>query len=132
MQPSSFSQNHFTPIKVIHKQAKKPIRRKRIDLPCGCSIYRTINCEHHGFTHRGVHHCSSSNEWRTYLGNHKSPIFQDPQPPTAAIQRKPRHYPYPNTVQPQPQEGVGDSQMLSQLEDIHSLTTSDIAFLEGI
>ncbi|CAZ40065.1 AC2 protein [Clerodendrum golden mosaic Jiangsu virus] len=132
MQHSSPSRSHYTPIKVIHKQAKRPIRRKRIDLACGCSIYKSVDCEHHGFTHRGVHHCSSSDEWRTYMGYRQSPLFQDPKPPQETVQHEPRHHTNSSPIQPQPKEGVGDSQVFSQLEDLHSFTSSDIAFLKGI
>nr|ARM20156.1 transcriptional activator [Jacquemontia yellow vein virus] len=69
-----------------HRIAKKrAVRRRRIDLDCGCSIYISINCRNHGFTHRGTHHCSSGKEWRVYLEGTKSPLFQDIQPRGPAI-----------------------------------------------
>lgn len=43
---------------------KRQIRRRRLDLPCGCSIFKNISCSGHGYTHRGIHHCSTSDEWR--------------------------------------------------------------------
>nr|ABJ52837.1 transcriptional activator protein [Tomato leaf curl Dharwad virus] len=135
MQNSSPSTSHYTqvPIKVQHKIAKKrSIRRKRIDLPCGCSYYLHINCHIHGFTHRGTHHCSSSDEWRVYLQGSKSPLFQDHKAPQAPVQLQPRHHSSPDTVQSQPEESIGDTQMLPGLHSFHSLTTSDLAFLEGI
>nr|AXE43634.1 TrAP protein [Croton yellow vein mosaic virus] len=78
MRPSSPSKAHSTqvPIKVQHKIAKKGIRRRRVDLPCGCSYFISIACHNHGFTHRGTHHCRSSREWRVYLGDSKSPYFK--------------------------------------------------------
>nr|UEE01012.1 trans-activating protein [Begomovirus mozlegume]UEE01018.1 trans-activating protein [Begomovirus mozlegume] len=135
MLSSSTSPSRSTqiPIKVKHRLAKKKqIRRRRVDLPCGCSYYLSIQCANHGFTHRGRHHCSSSSEWRLYLDSPKSAIFQSsPTPRTPdehAIQRNNHQDP----IQPQPQESLGDSQMLDDLEHIHSLTESDLAFLESL
>nr|QHB15524.1 AC2 [Begomovirus sp.] len=122
MQPSSSS----TPpsIKPKHRIAKKrAVRRRRIDLHCGCSIYVHINCANHGFTHRGTHHCSSSQEWRFYLGGSKSPIFQDIPcrgPPVHSDQNLPR----PHPVQPQPQEGAGSTQGLPELPDLDEIDSS--------
>ncbi|AGO45836.1 transcriptional activator protein [East African cassava mosaic virus] len=102
MRYSSPSQSHSSPppIKARHRQAKiRAPRRRRIDLSCGCSIYRSINCHNHGFTHRGTHHCSSSAEWRIYMGDTKSPIFQNPQPQQQAVQHEPRHHRCPDSVQ---------------------------------
>nr|CAM84519.1 AC2 protein [Pepper yellow vein Mali virus]CAM84525.1 AC2 protein [Pepper yellow vein Mali virus]CAM84560.1 AC2 protein [Pepper yellow vein Mali virus] len=135
MQPSSPSTGHSTqvPIKVIHRRAKtKAIRRKRIDLDCGCSYYLHIDCINHGFTHRGVHHCSSGREWRVYLGTNQSPVFQDHQTRQQTIPTGTRHHYSSDTVQLQPAEGFGDTQMFSDLPDLDSLTTSDIEFLKGL
>ncbi|AEA11181.1 AC2 protein [Vernonia yellow vein Fujian virus] len=135
MQPSSPSTSRCTPvpIKVLHRAAKrKPIRRKRIDLPCGCTYYRSINCHNHGFTHRGTHHCSSSDEWRIYLGGTKSPIFQDPKPPQKTIPDGQRHHRNEDPVQLQPEESVGTSNVFLDIQDLDSFTTSDIAFLKSI
>nr|WNP90997.1 transcriptional activator protein [Citharexylum leaf curl virus] len=135
MQPSSPSRAHSTqvPIKVQHRAAKRrAIRRKRVDLNCGCSYYVHINCHNHGFTHRGTHHCSSGDEWRVYLGGSKSPLFQDHRAPQQAILHEPRHHPPQSPVQPQPQEGTGDNEVLLGLDDLHSFTTSDWAFLKSL
>nr|QAY29069.1 transcriptional activator protein [Rose leaf curl virus] len=135
MQHSSPSQSHCTqvPIKVQHRLAKRrAIRRKRVDLECGCSYYVHINCHNHGFTHRGIHHCSSGNEWRVYLGSPKSPVFQDPQPRPKATPHEPRHHPHQGPVQSQPQEGAGDNEVFLGLEDPHSFTSSDWAFLKSL
>nr|AEO17905.1 transcription activator protein [African cassava mosaic virus]AEO17940.1 transcription activator protein [African cassava mosaic virus]AEO17961.1 transcription activator protein [African cassava mosaic virus]AEO17973.1 transcription activator protein [African cassava mosaic virus] len=135
MQSSSPSQNHSTqvPIKVTHRQVKKrAIRRRRVDLVCGCSYYLHINCFNHGFTHRGTHHCSSSNEWRVYLGNKQSPVFHNHQAPTTTIPAEPGHHNSPGSIQSQPEEGAGDSQMFSQLRDLDDLTASDWSFLKGL
>ncbi|UWT60801.1 transcription activator protein [Papaya leaf crumple virus] len=135
MQHSSPSQSHCTqvPIKVQHRLAKRrAIRRKRVDLECGCSYYVHINCHNHGFTHRGIHHCSSSNEWRVYLGGSKSPLFQDPQPRPKATQHEPRHHQHQGPVQSQPQEESGDNEVFLGLEDPHSFTSSDLAFLKSL
>ncbi|CAI26284.1 AC2 [Tomato leaf curl Comoros virus] len=135
MQHSSPSTSHSTqlPIKVQHRIAKKKaVRRRRVDLDCGCSYYLHINCIDHGFSHRGTHHCSSSTEWRVYLGDTKSPIFQDYRPRQPAIQHAPRHHISPDKIQPQPEEGTGDSQMFSQLQGLDELTASDWSFLKRI
>nr|QGA69844.1 transactivator protein [Ocimum yellow vein virus] len=124
------------PIKVQHKIAKQTkrttIRRKRIDLRCGCSYFLSIDCHNHGFSHRGEYHCSSVNEWRLYLRRTESPIFQNFIPPQQTIPDGTRHSSGPSQIQPQPQEGVGDSEVFSELQDLHSFTTSDIAFLKSI
>nr|WBU87207.1 transcriptional activator protein [Papaya leaf curl virus] len=134
MRPSSPSKAHSTqvPIKVQHRLAKKGIRRRRVDLDCGCSYYLSINCRNHGFTHRGTHHCSSSTEWRVYLGDSKSPLFQDIGAPQQSIQHDRRHNDNTNTVQSQPEESVGDTQMFSELPNLDDFTASDWSFLKGI
>ncbi|CBX51440.1 transcritional activation protein [Ageratum leaf curl Cameroon virus] len=135
MRPSSPSTSHSTqvPIKVQHRIAKqKVVRRKRVDLECGCSYFIHINCSNHGFTHRGTHHCASSLEWRFYLGDTKSPVFQDNQPRRETVQLPTRHNNSTNQVQPQPAEGVGDSQVFSELQSLDELTPSDWSFLKGI
>ncbi|ABO31311.1 C2 [Tomato leaf curl Sudan virus] len=127
--PSRCSQ---VPIKVQHRTAKtKTVRRKRIDLNCGCSYYLHLNCINHGFTHRGTHHCSSSPEWRFYLGDKKSPVFQDNRPQSEAISNEPRHHFNANKIQSQHQEGTGDSQMFSELPNLDELTASDWSFLKS-
>nr|CDR32842.1 Transcriptional Activator Protein [Catharanthus yellow mosaic virus]CRL92714.1 Transcriptional activator protein [Cathranthus yellow vein mosaic virus] len=135
MQPSSPSKAHYTqvPIKVRHRAAKRrAIRRKRVDLNCGCSYYVHINCHNHGFTHRGIHHCSSSREWRVYLGDSKSPLFQDNRTPQQATQHEPRHHQHQGPVQSQPQEETGDNEVFLGLEDPHSFTSSNWAFLKSL
>nr|AGM20533.1 TrAP protein [Tomato yellow leaf curl Yunnan virus] len=134
MQNSSPSRNHCTqvPIKVQHRIAKKSVRRRRVDLPCGCTYYYSISCANHGLSHRGTHHCNSSREWRVYLDGSKSPIFQNNQTRPATVLNEPRHNHDPNTVQPQPEESVGTTPMFSDLPDLDSLTTSDLAFLKSI
>ncbi|AUT11873.1 TrAP [Polygala garcinii associated virus] len=135
MQSSSSYPNHCTQdVKIAHKAAKKKkiIRRKRIDLDCGCTIYVHIDCHNHGFTHRGTHHCTSRKEWRFYLDGTKRPLFQDN--PTRH-QTSPVGHGYhtpPNQVQPQPEESVGDAQVLPQFSHLDPPTASDIAFLEGL
>ncbi|AAB87608.1 transcription activation protein [Cowpea golden mosaic virus] len=135
MQSSSTSPSRSTqiPIKVRHRIAKKKqIRRRRVDLTCGCSYYLAIECANHGFTHRGVHHCSSSAEWRLYLDSPKCNIFQGDEPPRMGngitVPRNSNSTP----VQPQPQESLGDSQMLDDIDYLNSLTESDLAFLESL
>ncbi|ABG79571.1 C2 protein [Tomato yellow leaf curl Indonesia virus-[Lembang]] len=135
MQNSSPSRDHCTqvPIKVQHRIAKKKIiRRRRVDLNCGCSYYVSINCANHGFTHRGVHHCSSSQEWRLYLGDSKSPLFQDTQPSQPAVQHEPRRDNNTAAVQPQPEESVGNTPVFSDVPSLDLLTPSDWAFLKSL
>ncbi|ADQ13208.1 AC2 protein [Papaya leaf crumple virus-Panipat 8 [India:Panipat:Papaya:2008]] len=135
MQHSSPSQSHCTqvPIKVQHRLAKRrAFRRKRVDLECGCSYYVHINCHNHGFTHRGIHHCRSCNEWRVYLGNPKSPLFQDNRTPQQAVPNEGRHHLRSDTIQSQPQEETGDNELFLGLEDPHSFTSSDLAFLKSL
>nr|QIT07046.1 AC2 [Chilli leaf curl virus]UUF95118.1 transcriptional activator protein [Chilli leaf curl virus]UUF95166.1 transcriptional activator protein [Chilli leaf curl virus] len=134
MRPSSPSKAHSTqvPIKVQHRLAKKGTRRRRVDLDCGCSYFIALRCHGYGFTHRGTHHCSSSREWRVYLGDNKSPVFQDNRAPQPAIPEEPRHHHRADTVQSQPEESVGDTQMFSNLPNLDDLTASDWSFLKGI
>ncbi|AAG15547.1 trans-activation protein [Tomato rugose mosaic virus] len=111
-------------IKVQHRAAKRrAIRRRRIDLQCGCSIFVHIDCAGHGFTHRGTHHCTSGREWRVYLGNIKSPLFQDVQRRGHTIHED-QSLPRPNTVQPQPEESTGSPQGLSQLPNLDDIPES--------
>nr|ANW72118.1 TrAP [Indian cassava mosaic virus] len=135
MRPSSPSKDRSTqvPIKVQHRAAKrKAIRRRRVDLNCGCSYYVHINCHNHGFTHRGTHHCSSGNEWRIYLGGSKSPLFQDHPARQPAVRNETGHNNHPDTLQPQPEESVGTTSMLDGFQGLDDLTASDLAFLESI
>nr|WNV28191.1 Transcription activator protein [Tomato leaf curl Karnataka virus] len=134
MRSSSHSNAHSiqVPKKVQHRIAKRGTRRRRVDLPCGCSYFIAIACHDHGFTHRGTHHCGSSREWRVYLGDSKSPIFQNNRARQPAIPHEPRHHHRPNTVQPQPAESVGDTQMFPSLPNLDGLTASDWSFLKGI
>nr|AAW50871.1 transactivator protein [Mungbean yellow mosaic India virus] len=119
MRSSTPSRNHCSPpsIKVQHRVAKKKaIRRSRIDLKCGCSYYIHIHCRNYGFSHRGEHHCSSTQEWRLYLGGAKSPLFQDhaPQSNSSRIQNElSPNYAY---VQSQVERNTGDAQVLPGLE----------------
>nr|AOA49823.1 transcription activator protein [Chilli leaf curl virus] len=134
MRPSSPSQAHSTqvPIKVQHRLAKKGTRRRRVDLDCGCSYFIALRCHGYGFTHRGTHHCSSSREFRVYLGDNKSPVFHNRRASQPAIPDEPRHHHRPSTVQSQPEESVGDTQMFPSLPNLDDLTASDWSFLKGI
>ncbi|AEA76829.1 TrAP [Chilli leaf curl virus-India [India/Noida/2007]] len=134
MRPSSPSKAHSTqvPIKVQHRLAKKGTRRRRVDLHCVVIFHRITLTPANGFTHRGTHHCSSSREFRVYLGDNKSPVFQDNRAPQPAILEEPRHHHHPDTVQSQPEESVGDTQMFSNLPNLDDLTASDWSFLKGI
>ncbi|UMM45349.1 transcriptional activator protein [Galium leaf distortion virus] len=108
-------------IKPRHRAAKTRIRRRRIDLNCGCSFYQHIDCANHGFSHRGTHHCGSGREWRFYLGGAKSPLFQDNQCTTAGVHNN-HNIPRPNTVQPQPEEQVGSTQSVPELPDMDTFS----------
>nr|QCC88878.1 transcriptional activator protein [Tomato leaf curl Bangladesh virus] len=134
MRSSSPSKAHSTqvPIKVQHKLAKKGNRRRRVDLPCGCSYFIALACNDHGFTHRGTHHCSSNREWRVYLGDSKSPLFQDNRTPQQAIPHEGRHNDNPNSVQLQPAESSGSAQVFSSLPNLDDFTASDWSILKGL
>ncbi|ADB45303.1 transcriptional activator protein [Tomato leaf curl Patna virus [Tobacco]] len=135
MQNSSPSPSRCTqvPIKVQHRIAKKrPVRRRRIDLPCGCFYLFGLDCASHGFTHRGTHHCNSGREWRVYLDGQKSPLFQDIPTPRETISIQQRHNHHTSPVQLQPEESVGDTPVFSNLPNLDSFTSSDLAFLKSI
>nr|QCW63917.1 transactivator protein [Tobacco leaf curl Cuba virus] len=120
----SSSPSHPPSIKIAHRQAKRrAIRRRRIDLRCGCSIYFHIDCTGHGFTHRGTHHCTSGGEWRVYLGDRKSPVFQDIQSRGSAVHED-KSVPHPDTVQPQPEESVASPQSLPELPSLDDIDDS--------
>nr|AEX55203.1 transcription activator protein [Squash leaf curl China virus] len=134
MQSSSQSKNHSIPVakESLHPRKKKNIRRRRIDLPCGCSYYMSIDCHDHGFTHRGIHHCGSSRGWRVYLGSSKSPIFQNNKTRYQTVPNRTRHNQSADNVQPQPAESTGASQMCSNVPNLDGLTPSDWDFLESL
>ncbi|AAM12372.1 transactivator protein Trap [Sida mottle virus] len=111
-------------IKPRHRAAKKRgTRRRRIDLECGCSIYVHISCSNNGFTHRGTHHCASSREWRLYLGDNKSPVFQD-IPRRGPVVHDDQSVPRTDTVQPQPQESIGSPQGIPELPSLDDISDS--------
>nr|ATI96915.1 transcriptional activator protein [Tomato yellow mottle virus] len=111
-------------IKPHHRNAKRrAIRRKRIDLNCGCSIFLHINCSNNGFTHRGEHHCASGREFRFYLGCSKSPLFQDVSSRRANLHID-QNLPHSNKVQPQPQEGTESSQSFPELPSLDDINSS--------
>nr|WBQ68027.1 transcriptional activator protein [Squash leaf curl China virus] len=134
MQSSSQLKNHSIPVakESLPKKKKKSIRRRRIDLQCGCTYYMSINCHDHGFTHRGVHHCGSRNEWRVYLERPKSTLFQNIETRQQTLPGRPRHNQSADNVQPQSAESSGDSQMFSNLPNLDGLTPSDWDFLESL
>nr|UOL66013.1 transcriptional activator protein [Tomato leaf curl New Delhi virus] len=134
MQSSSHSKNHSIPVAKtsLPQKKKKSIRRRRVDLQCGCTYYMSINCHDHGFTHRGVHHCGSSREWRVYLGSSKSPLFQSNEAPREGFKHRERYHNDQNTVQSQPEESVGNTPVFSDLPNLDGLTPSDWAFLESL
>nr|ATY73868.1 transactivator protein [Okra yellow mosaic Mexico virus] len=120
----SSSPSHPPSIKIAHRQAKRrAIRRRRIDLECGCSIYLHIGCTGHGFTHRGTHHCTSEREWRLYLGDRKSPLFQD-VPSRRPTIHEDQSIPHTATVQPQPEESVASPQSLPELPSLDDIDDS--------
>nr|ALT14565.2 Trap [Sida yellow net virus] len=111
-------------IKVQHRAAKRRgTRRRRIDIQCGCTVYVHINCSNHGFTHRGTHHCASGREWRLYLGDNKSPVFQD-IPRRGHVVHDDQSVPRADTVQPQPQESIGSPQGIPELPSLDDISDS--------
>ncbi|CBA34960.1 AC2 protein [Velvet bean severe mosaic virus] len=121
MRNSTPSKNHSSPpsIKAQHRCAKrKAIRRRRIDLSCGCTYYMHIRCANYGFTHRGEHHCNSTKEWRIYLGDKQSPLFRDfgtlPNPTRIENDSNQNE----NQVQPQSEESTANAQVLPELDNL--------------
>nr|ASF23359.1 transcriptional activator protein [Tomato mild yellow leaf curl Aragua virus] len=111
-------------IKPQHRLAKKrAVRRRRIDLNCGCSIFLHINCADHGFTHRGEHHCVSGREFRFYLGGSKSPLFQDVPSRRPHVHNE-QGLPHTNPVQLQPQEGTESTQSIPELPSLDDISSS--------
>ncbi|ABV53457.1 transcription activator protein [Macroptilium yellow mosaic virus] len=111
-------------IKAQHRLAKRrAIRRRRLDLNCGCSIFLHINCHDHGFTHRGEHHCASGREFRFYLGGSKSPLFQDHHGGGSTIHSN-KDLPHTSQSQPQRAESVGSPQSLLQLPSLDDINDS--------
>nr|ALQ10810.1 AC2 [West African Asystasia virus 1] len=133
--PPSYTSKHLStpvPIKVSHRLAKKRRqRRKTINLRCGCAFLISESCTDYGFSHRGIHHCSSSAEWNILLGTEESNIHNDNRTHRQTIQHEPRHTEHPNQVQPQPEEGFRDSQMLFELQGLDEIEEFDISVLEG-
>ncbi|ALQ10819.1 AC2 [West African Asystasia virus 1] len=117
--PPSFVSKHLStpvPIKVSHRLAKKRRqRRQAINLKCGCSFLISRNCSNYGFTHRGVHHCASSKEWHIHLGDQESTTHESNTIRPSPLQHVTQHHTPADTVQPQPQEDPGNSQMLHEL-----------------
>lgn len=110
-------------IKSAHRIAKSRGRRKRLDLQCGCSYYFHTNCYNYGFTHRGLHYCNSSTEWRSYLGIKKSIVFEDDTRwINDGVDR--RDLQHPDPIQPQSEKITGNTQMLPQLQDLDDTKTS--------
>ncbi|QCB65756.1 trans-activating protein [Tomato chlorotic leaf curl virus] len=111
-------------IKTKHRIAKKrAIRRRRIDLNCGCTIYVNLNCHGYGFTHRGTHHCTSGREWRLYLGDNKSPVFQDVQSRRHPVHDDQSISP-PDKVQSQPEESVASPQGIPEFPSLDDISDS--------
>nr|AIQ86465.1 AC2 [Squash leaf curl virus] len=113
-------------IKAQHRIAKKrAVRRRRIDLDCGCSIYIHINCakDGNGFTHMGRHHCASGREFRFYLGGSKSPLFQDVQRGGSTLHAH-KDIPHSYPVQPQPEESTKSSQSVPELPSLDGIDSS--------
>ncbi|AGD98619.1 transactivating protein [Sida yellow mosaic Alagoas virus] len=111
-------------IKIQHRASKKrATRRRRIDCTCGCSIYVHINCSNHGFTHRGIHHCASGREWRLYMGDNKSPLFQDNKGRGSSLHQH-QDLPHQHQIQPQPEESIGSPQSIPQFPGLDDISDS--------
>ncbi|CAP78912.1 AC2 protein [Ageratum yellow vein virus - [G129]] len=135
MQNSSPSTAHCTqvPIKVQHRIAKrKPIRRRRVDLTCGCSYYFGIDCANHGFSHRGNYSlqlnarvaCIPGRSKIPYISRYPSTTRDHSTTTTTSYRSK-----YNSSTT---EESVGNTPVFSELPDLDSLTTSDLAFLKSI
>ncbi|AHB52746.1 transcriptional activator protein [Spinach yellow vein Sikar virus] len=134
MRSSSPSKAHSTHalIKVQHRLAKKGTRRRRVDLPCGCSYFRPIICHAPMLSHRGTHHCSSTQPEESVGDTQMFPSLPNLDAPQQAIPNEQRHHHRPDTVQSQPEESVGDTQMFPSLPNLDDLTASDWSFLKGL
>ncbi|KAL6978442.1 hypothetical protein U1Q18_020110 [Sarracenia purpurea var. burkii] len=112
MPNSSSSHNHYSPPKnqkALHQRAKKrSIRRRRIDLFCGCTIYVHINCANDGFTHRGATHAIANAHWRVILGIEEPTLHQGNREDDR-LQLEPS-IPDDNNVQPQPPQRAQSAQ----------------------
>nr|UFI08383.1 transcriptional activator protein [Mungbean yellow mosaic India virus] len=121
MRSSTPSRNHCSPpsIKVQHRVAKKrAIRRSRIDLTCGCSYYIHINCRNYGFSHRGEHHCSSTQEWRLSMGGAKSGVYQNHAAQCDTSGTRNDGNQSPHNIQPQVEVCTVDAQAIGGNEAI--------------
>ncbi|KAL6961858.1 hypothetical protein U1Q18_043448 [Sarracenia purpurea var. burkii] len=103
MPNSSSSPNHYSlpkNQKQLHQRSKKrSIRRRRIDLFCGCTIYVHINCANDGFTHRGGTHAIANAHWRVIPGIEEPTLHQGNREDDG-LQLEPS-IPDDNNVQPQ-------------------------------
>ncbi|KAL6994241.1 hypothetical protein U1Q18_012348 [Sarracenia purpurea var. burkii] len=123
MPPPSSSHNHYSPPKnqkQLHQRAKKrSIRRRRIDLFCGCTIYVHINCANDGFTHRGDTHAIANAHWHVILGIEEPSLHQANR--EGYGQQVEPSVPHDNNVQPQPPQITQSSQGSIPFPDLDKL-----------
>ncbi|AUT11867.1 TrAP [Juncus maritimus associated virus] len=117
--PPSSVQIQIPPQKLIHKKAKAPKRRKRINCPCQCIIYRHPDCEH-GFSHRGYNHCTPG-QFRDMVRRTEEPNQCQHRQGLGHLPNIQQRIPGHSQVQPQPEESTGTSQMLDNIQDLDDL-----------
>ncbi|KAL6952808.1 hypothetical protein U1Q18_010687 [Sarracenia purpurea var. burkii] len=97
----------------------KIVRRRRIDLLCGCTIYVHINCANDGFTHRGHNHAIANAHWRVILGFEESSLHQgNRQGYNKPVELSVLHH---NNVQPQLEESTESPQGSIPLPDMDNI-----------
>ncbi|AEI91431.1 transcriptional regulator [West African Asystasia virus 1] len=120
--PPSYTSKHLStpvPIKVSHRLAKKRRqRRKTINLRCGCAFLISESCTDYGFSHRGVHHCTSSKQWHIHLGDQESTTHEGNTVRPNTIQQPVQHHTPADQIQPQPEASIGTTQMLHELPSL--------------
>ncbi|AEB00553.1 Trap [Cleome golden mosaic virus] len=112
-------------IKAQHKAAKRrAIRRRRIDLTCGCTIYIHLNCHSNEFTHRGTSSAVPQAENGVYTWEISNPLYFRIHDVEDVLHSRDEDIPRPDTVQPQREESIGSPHGLSQLPSLDSLGDS--------
>lgn len=114
------------------KFKRNGVRRRRLDFECGCSAYVKLDCRHMGFTHGGVTQCASIQQWRLYLDDKKSPIFQGIETLQQALWPNDRRDTPSSAIQQSSQKTVESTQMLDNFSSLDDLTASDLALLESL
>lgn len=111
-------------VKARHRIAKSPTcRRRRINFPCGCTLYTTIECFINGFKDK-----HSTNDRKIVsrrvpirLVKSQTAVVQDPGTPCPPVLTTMGYHNHKSHVQPQPEAGIGYTQMLPDMEDMDAI-----------